>query len=162
MSNRAWMPLHIENYLEDTGHLTAAEHGAYLLLIMAYWRDGGLPEDERITARIARLNKEEWAESRDRLLSFFGVDASGYAAFERAQGLDRKRSIPRRVRSAVYERDGHKCSYCGIEEGPFQIDHIFPWSRGGRHELENLCVACVSCNALKGALTGDEFMGALQ
>lgn len=162
MSNRAWMPLHITDYLADTGHLNATEHGAYLMLIMHYWQNGSLPADERLLARLARMSKAEWDESRDRLLPFFDVDESGYAAFERAQGLDRKRAIPRRLRSAVYERDGHKCSYCGTESGPFQIDHIFPWSRGGRHQLENLCIACVSCNALKGALTADEFMGALQ
>lgn len=159
---QAFMPLHIESYLVDAEGLTAAEHGAYLLLIMAFWRNGRLPDDERIIQRLSLLSVEEWSKSRDRLLSFFQVDESGYAAFERAQGLDRKRAIPRRVRAAVYERDGHKCSYCGTEEGPFQIDHVFPWSRGGRHELENLCVACVPCNALKGALTGDEFMGAQQ
>jgi hypothetical protein len=162
MSNRAWMPLHIETYMADTLHLSATEHGAYLLLIMRYWKDGGLPDDEGMIRRYARMSVEQWSESRGRLLSFFQADESGYAAFERAQGLDRKRAIPRRVRAAVYERDGHKCSYCGTEDGPFQIDHVFPWSRGGRHELENLCVACVPCNALKGALTGDEFTGALQ
>jgi len=162
MSNRAWMPLSIDDYMADTGHLTASEHGAYLLLIMRYWKDGGLPDDERLIQRYARLSPEQWEESRDRLLSLFDVDASGYASFERVQGLDRKRAIPRRLRSAVYQRDGHRCTYCGTEEGPFQIDHVFPWSRGGRHELENLCVACATCNALKGALTADEFMGAIQ
>lgn len=70
-SNRAWMPLHIDTYLADTGYLTAAEHGAYMLLIMTYWRDGGLPEDERLIARIARMSKDEWADSRDVLASFF-------------------------------------------------------------------------------------------
>lgn len=70
-SNRAWMPLHIENYLADTGHLTAAEHGAYLMLIMHYWREGSLPSDERLIQRIARLSKEEWADSRDVLAALF-------------------------------------------------------------------------------------------
>lgn len=162
MSNRAWMPLHIETYMSDTLHLSATEHGAYLLLIMRYCKDAGLPENEGLIRRYAGLSAGEWAESRDRLLAFFAVDESGYAAFERAQGLDRKRAIPRRLRSAVYERDGHKCAYCGTETGPFQIDHIFPWSRGGRHEMANLCIACVPCNAVKGALTGEEFMGAPQ
>ncbi|MBY5750788.1 YdaU family protein [Rhizobium leguminosarum] len=72
MSNRAWMPLHIADYLADTGHLTATEHGAYLLLIMHYWQNGRLPENERVIARIAKLTPEQWEESRDMLAMLFG------------------------------------------------------------------------------------------
>jgi uncharacterized protein YdaU (DUF1376 family) len=71
MSNRAWMPLHIADYQQDTGHLTAAEHGAYLMLIMRYWQDGGLPSDERLIARYSRLTPAEWADSRDILFALF-------------------------------------------------------------------------------------------
>jgi len=72
MSNRAWMPLHIADYLADTGHLTATEHGAYMLLIMHYWQNGQLPENERVIARIAKLTPEQWEESRDMLAMLFG------------------------------------------------------------------------------------------
>jgi uncharacterized protein YdaU (DUF1376 family) len=71
MSNRAWMPLHLDAYLADTGHLTTLEHGAYLLLIMHYWRNGGLPADERMIARLSRMTSEEWAQSRDVIASLF-------------------------------------------------------------------------------------------
>lgn len=71
MSNRAWMPLHIDDYIRDTDHLTALEHGAYLLLIMKYWREGGLPDDEGMIRRYAKLTPEQWAESRDVLAAFF-------------------------------------------------------------------------------------------
>lgn len=71
MSQRHWMPLNVDDYLGDTGHLTAAEHGAYLLLIMRYWQDGGLPTDERMVARYSRLTPEQWSESRDVLAAFF-------------------------------------------------------------------------------------------
>lgn len=71
MSNRAWMPLHITDYLADTGHLTAAEHGAYMLLIMHYWQKGSLPADERLIARIARMPTDQWAESRDVIAALF-------------------------------------------------------------------------------------------
>lgn len=72
MSNRAWMPLHIADYLADTGHLTSTEHGAYLLMIMHYWQNGSLPENERVIARIAKLSTEQWEESRDILAMLFG------------------------------------------------------------------------------------------
>lgn len=72
MSNRAWMPLHIADYLADTGHLTATEHGAYLLMIMHYWQNGSLPANERVIARIAKLSAEQWEESRDILAMLFG------------------------------------------------------------------------------------------
>jgi uncharacterized protein YdaU (DUF1376 family) len=71
MSDRPWMPLDIEDYLSDTHHLSAAEHGAYMLLIMRYWKDGGLPADERLIMRQTRLSPEQWTESRDVLAAFF-------------------------------------------------------------------------------------------
>lgn len=66
------MPLYVADYLADTGHLSAAEHGAYMLLIMHYWTNGGLPADERRLSRIARMSDDEWANSRDELGAFFG------------------------------------------------------------------------------------------
>ena len=71
MSARPWMPLYIADYLADTAHLNAAEHGAYLLLIMHYWRTGGLPENEAQIARIARMTHRQWSQSSDLLKSFF-------------------------------------------------------------------------------------------
>lgn len=68
------MPLDIGDYLRDTGHLSVAEHGAYLLLIMRYWEDGGLPTDERMIQRYSRMTPEQWAESRDVLAAFFDAD----------------------------------------------------------------------------------------
>lgn len=72
MSNRAWMPLHIADYLSDTGHLNAAEHGAYLLLIMHYWQNGHLPQNEKLIARVARMTVDQWEESRDVIAMLFG------------------------------------------------------------------------------------------
>lgn len=67
-----YMPLFVGDYLADTQHLTAAEHGAYLLLIMTYWqREKPLPDDDRKLARIARLGDDEWAAARETLAEFF-------------------------------------------------------------------------------------------
>jgi hypothetical protein len=51
---------------------------------------------------------------------------------------------------ALYERDDHKCVVCGTSED-LSLDHIFPKSRGGSHEPENLQTMCRPCNASKGA-----------
>lgn len=69
---RPWMPLYVADYLADTGHLSAAEHGAYLLLIMHYWSNGGLPNDDKKLARIARMSDKEWRSARDTVADFFG------------------------------------------------------------------------------------------
>jgi uncharacterized protein YdaU (DUF1376 family) len=59
MSSRPWMPLYVADYLADTDHLTLAQHGAYLLLIMHYWRHGCLPENDEIIAKILRISRKQ-------------------------------------------------------------------------------------------------------
>lgn len=59
----------------------------------------------------------------------------------------------------VYERDGSVCHYCGTKDGPFQIDHVVPVSRGGNHGLSNLVVACQWCNCSKGDKLLNEWGG---
>lgn len=68
---RPWMPLYIADYRADTSHLNAAEHGAYLLLIMHYWTTGGLPDDDRQLARIACMTTAEWRRARPTVAAFF-------------------------------------------------------------------------------------------
>src|SRR4051812_27018451 len=73
-----YMPLFVSDYLSHTAHLSAAEHGAYMLLIMNYWqREKPLPADPRKLARIARMSDAEWTEASDSLSEFFQeVDGS--------------------------------------------------------------------------------------
>lgn len=58
------MSWHIGDYHKDTGHLYAAEHGAYFLLCLHYWATGGLPDDDRQLAGIARMTAKEWKAAR--------------------------------------------------------------------------------------------------
>lgn len=62
-------------YHRDTAHLrTAAEHGAYLLLIGALFTRGGkLPADDDSLARHACCTTEEWAGLKGVVLAFFQV-----------------------------------------------------------------------------------------
>lgn len=91
------------------------------------------------------------------------------------------RSTPRtaqlkRVRLAVYTRDGFACRHCGWApevprdyDGEFALggsyrktngkfgtrylalDHVHPYSLGGKFVVENLQTLCNSCNTKKGA-----------
>lgn len=66
-----YMPLVIGDYLKDTMHLTAEQHGAYLLLLMHYWQRGPLPNDDAILAAIARMEPARWLANRQLIASFF-------------------------------------------------------------------------------------------
>ncbi len=71
MSKRPWMPLYIADYLKKTTHLGALESGAYLHLIMDYWQNGRLPDDDKQLARIAKMTDPQWRKAKSGLAAFF-------------------------------------------------------------------------------------------
>ena len=52
-------------------------------------------------------------------------------------------------------RDNRICQYCGkkLDKKGIHIDHVIPYSLGGRTELDNLVVACAECNLKKSGRT---------
>jgi uncharacterized protein YdaU (DUF1376 family) len=72
--SKPWMPLYVGSFIKKTSHLSALETGAYILLILSYWANGGLPTDDKRLARIAKLTDREWMASRDVLAAFFVDD----------------------------------------------------------------------------------------
>lgn len=153
------LTLWTDAYLSDTRHLSTLEHGAYLLLLMEAWRRpyNVLPGDDTTLARLAGLTLAEWLAIRDVIIDRWSVNADGSLQPNRRYFYRGKRkSIPISVISEVWDRDGEQCRYCGTDQGPFELDHIFPWSRGGADTADNLCIACVPCNRKKRDRTPEE------
>ena len=62
------------DYLRDTGHLSPAEHGAYLMLIAHQWTTAKpLPDDDAMLARIAKMTAREWRAAKRVIEPFFQV-----------------------------------------------------------------------------------------
>lgn len=79
MAALPYIQLYVADYLADTVHLTAEEHGAYLLLIMNYWQRGKpLPLDDKRLALIARVPNERWTDVRNTLSEFFHETENGW------------------------------------------------------------------------------------
>ncbi|WP_042963502.1 YdaU family protein [Escherichia coli] len=70
MAALPYMQLYIADYLADTMHLSAEEHGAYLWLMFNYWQTGK-PIPKNRLAKIARLTNERWADVEPSLQEFF-------------------------------------------------------------------------------------------
>lgn len=67
------------------------------------------------------------------------------------------RDINERLRFKVLKRDNFKCVYCGKSPATdsnveLHVDHIIPWSKGGKTVIENLQTSCSKCNLGKSDL----------
>lgn len=107
MSVKPWMPIYWGDYLRDTTHLSAAEHGAYLLLIGQYWQtECPIADNDEYLRRTARMEKAEWRKSRKTLEAFFIV-ADGVWRHARidaeilAWGARKEKSVERAERAAA-------------------------------------------------------------
>ena len=69
----AWMPFYVGDYLGDTQRLTTEQHGAYLLLILDYWRNGPAPDDDAVLQQITKLERAAWKRHRPALARMFQI-----------------------------------------------------------------------------------------
>jgi len=94
-----WMPLYVAEYLADTTHLTYAEHGVYLLLIMTYWRrKGPLKDNDNELASIAKVSFCDWPAMRLKMADFFQI----------ADGVWRHRRIDAELKRASTLKQSRK------------------------------------------------------
>lgn len=69
----AWMPLYVGDYLGDTQRLTTEQHGAYLLMILDYWRNGPAPDDDAVLQQITKLDAKAWKKHRPAMARLFQI-----------------------------------------------------------------------------------------
>ena len=65
------------------------------------------------------------------------------------------RTVRLGLRFDVLQRDNFRCVICGASpattfECKLHVDHIYPWSRGGKTVIDNLRTLCEQCNLGKG------------
>lgn len=94
------------------------------------------PCKRKVAEREVRLNRAKWLGANKIRLRF---DPFAY----------------RYIRLKVLERDGHICYWCGRYGST--IDHVIPWSKGGRTTMDNCICACEECNGQRGDTPAAEF-----
>lgn len=69
--------------------------------------------------------------------------------------MEKRKSLPKKVRYEVLKRDSFTCQYCGrmAPEVILEVDHIIPVAEGGDEEMFNLITSCRDCNRGKGKTT---------
>lgn len=93
-----WLPMYVGDYLSDTMHLTTEQHGAYLLLIFAYWKNTEplIASPQRLAA-ICKMTLDIWVENEAILAEFFDlVDTPGKWVHHR---------IDKEISRAIKQRD---------------------------------------------------------
>ena len=75
-------------------HLGREDHGSYLLLIMAYWSNGGpLPDDEDSLCAIAKVKQEDWSCVSKRLAKFFQIEGGFWVHKRIDEELGRSKAL---------------------------------------------------------------------
>jgi uncharacterized protein YdaU (DUF1376 family) len=92
-----WMPIYIGDYLADTSRLTTEQHGAYLLLLMDYWRSGKLPNDDAVLMQITKLSPNAWSNAQAILKQFFIIE-DGFLIHKRVE-IELEKSLENKTKS---------------------------------------------------------------
>lgn len=102
------------------------------------YKDAKLDSDA-ITAKVKELMADEEVQSKKGIF-YYVLDGN-----EKNLNLRQFRDNEKRT---IYERQGGICPICGehFEIEQMEGDHIIPWSKGGKTEIDNLQMLCKKCN----------------
>lgn len=119
----------------------------YITVILYCSKINGKIYDEKIQ----RFSVEEVLSFINRLKNKKGTFYNDRAIWDSLCKVERGK-VSNKMRFAIYERDGHRCRYCGIsgQNVALEIDHIIPISKGGKSTYNNLQTLCHKCNYEKG------------
>lgn len=96
-----WMPIYIGDYMADTAHLSTEQHGAYLLLLFAYWKNRGpLPDSDQKLARITKLSMRKWKLNRGVMSEFFEIKNGLWHQKRADEEIERSTRV-KKTRSAI-------------------------------------------------------------
>jgi CRISPR/Cas system Type II protein with McrA/HNH and RuvC-like nuclease domain len=91
----------------------------------------------------------------------FNYEEDIYAEFKEFQNRKKRLyeidvKLYYQIRTKVLKRDDYTCQYCGEVGGKLEVDHMQPFSRGGKATMNNLITSCRKCNGNKSAKTPEE------
>lgn len=151
----------IANWNEGTANLTLEQEAAYLRVVSIIRLYGQqIRPNMRVLAGLWRCNERKAKRIFAELIALqklYLQDGLIFTEYDRNATEDMGREyIPAHIRADVFAEGS--CAYCSTDAGPFEIDHMHPWSRGGSNSRDNLTLACRPCNRSKGARTINEWM----
>ena len=97
-----------------------------------------------------------------------GFDSSGNPELirhhnrkRRARKLNQLGFMPNNTEQLLWDHQEGRCYYCETrlpdERSLYHLEHLMSLSKGGLHDIENVCLSCASCNAKKHTLNAIEF-----
>lgn len=135
---RAYQAMHGDDYKRRKHEYDKARWAAGLSKDRTGWREANR---DHLTAK-----KREWAQANpDKVRAV----KQNYKHKRRAQEATELSWSALRTWT-----DGQRkvCYWCGTKTASgYHVDHYQPLSKGGRHELSNLVIACAPCNLRKSA-----------
>ncbi len=153
------------DFMHGVRGMSAQEVGVYTMLLCRIYEQSGPIEYNVIRlSTYCGMREKTFVQVVEKLISLGKITlGNGLISIKILDGWVSKTkrekarpSIPLNIVRNVRSQ-GH-CSYCGKDSGPFEIDHIHPWSKGGSHNRENLTLSCRPCNRKKRDLTLQEWM----
>lgn len=168
-SNQRWLSRNRERYaalkkmynsdhrqeLAEKKRLYREENKEYISLLQKQYRDSHKEE-------IAEYKKQHYASNKERIFARqkqYSQTPAGKLAI-RTSTINRrarkKKALGSHTSQEIQEqlaRQKHKCYYCktklGSKRSSYHADHIVPLSKGGTNYIDNIVLACSTCNLKK-------------